>query len=231
MVHIRNEEAVKLAGENPDIAGQDLHDAIERGEPVEYGLYIQIMDPKDASSLPYDPLDDTKLWDQQQFPFKPVGVMKLNKNPDNYMEQVEKAAFSPANLLEGVELSDDKMLQGRANIYSDSQRYRIGPDFRNVPVNNQSNWWPGDLVTSGDGRFVEGELRRSDIEKQDDFTQPGLFYESLSEEDKEDLITNMAEGLSVVSNDVFNTVHGYMQEASRDLANRLNKTVILKRKK
>ncbi|MFD1334430.1 catalase [Oceanobacillus iheyensis] len=229
--YIRNEEAVKLAGENPDIAGQDLHDAIERGEPVEYGLYIQIMDPKDASSLPYDPLDDTKLWDQQQFPFKPVGVMKLNKNPDNYMEQVEKAAFSPANLLEGVELSDDKMLQGRANIYSDSQRYRIGPDFRNVPVNNQSNWWPGDLVTSGDGRFVEGELQRSDIEKQDDFTQPGLFYESLSEEDKEDLITNMAEGLSVVSNDVFNTVHGYIQEASRDLANRLNKAVILKRKK
>ncbi|MFS0750522.1 catalase [Oceanobacillus sp. 1P07AA] len=227
--YIRNDEAIRLAGENPDIAGQDLHDAIENGDQVEYGLYVQIMDPKDAAKLPYDPLDDTKLWDQQQFPFKPVGRMVLNKNPENYMEQVEKAAFSPSNLLEGVELSDDKMLQGRANIYWDSQRYRIGPDFRNVPVNKQSDWWPGDLVTSGNDRFVEGKLQRSDIEKQDDFTQPGLFYESLSDDQKDDLINNMAGGLATVSPEVFSIVDGYMQQASEDLSRKLTKVVTMKR--
>lgn len=227
--YIRNDEAVKLAGENPDIAGQDLYNAIERGEQVEYGLYVQVIDPDKATGLPYDPLDATKIWDQQQFPFHPVGRMVLNKNPDNYMEQVEKAAFSPSNLLNGVELSDDKMLQGRANVYWDSQRNRIGSDFRNVPVNNQADWWPGDLVTSGNGRLVEGILQRSDLEKHDDFTQAGLFYESLSEDQQNDLIENMAPGLGTVSSDVYNLVLQYMNSASNDLAIKLNKSVTKKR--
>lgn len=227
--YIRNDEAVKLAGENPDIAGQDLYNALERGEQVEYGLYVQVIDPDKATGLPYDPLDATKIWDQQQFPFHPVGRMVLNKNPDNYMEQVEKAAFSPSNLLNGVELSDDKMLQGRANVYWDSQRNRIGSDFRNVPVNNQADWWPGDLVTSGNGRLVEGILQRSDLEKQDDFTQAGLFYESLSEDQQNDLIENMAPGLATVSSDVYNLVLQYINSASNDLARKLNKSVTMKR--
>ena len=227
--YIRNDEAVKLAGENPDIAGQDLYNAIENGEHVEYRLYVQVIDPDKSKDLPYDPLDDTKIWDQKQFPFHPVGRMVLNKNPDNYMEQVEKAAFSPSNLLNGAELSDDKMLQGRANVYWDSQRNRIGPDFRNVPVNKQADWWPGDLVTSGNGRFVEGELQRADLEKQDDFTQAGLFYKSLSEGQQNDLIDNMAQGLTTVSSDVFNLIYQYMNNASPDLARKLNRAVTMKR--
>ncbi|MBO1914518.1 catalase, partial [Microvirga sp. 3-52] len=105
-------------------------------------LYVQLMNPKAESNLPYDPLDDTKIWDEQQYPLIPVGRMTLNRNPDNYMEQVEKVAFSPSNLLEGVELSDDKMLQGRANIYWDSQRRRLGADFRKIPINHQKDWSP-----------------------------------------------------------------------------------------
>lgn len=174
-------EAARLAGENPDIAGQDLHDAIASGTPVEYILYVQLMDPADEDMLPYDPLDDTKVWDPRQYPLLPVGKLVLDRNPDNYMEQVEKLAFSPTNLLDGAELSDDKMLQGRANVYFDSQRRRIGPDFRSVPVNRQADWTPADLVTSGDGRRVEGRLTRSDIPKQDDFAQAGEYYRSLSE--------------------------------------------------
>ena len=68
------------------------------------------MDPKDEAHLSYDPLDDTKVWDEQTYPLIPVGKMVLNKNPENFMEQVEKVAFSPSNLLDGAELSDDKML-------------------------------------------------------------------------------------------------------------------------
>ena len=90
---------------------------------------------KDEAHLSYDPLDDTKVWDEQTYPLIPVGKMVLNKNPENFMEQVEKVAFSPSNLLDGAELSDDKMPQGRANIYSDSQRRRIGPEFRKLTIN------------------------------------------------------------------------------------------------
>lgn len=133
--YITNEEAEKLAAINPDYAGEDLFKTIEGGESVEYGLYVQIMDPKDAEKLPFNPLDDTKVWDEKMYPFHPVGKMVLNRNPDNYMEQVEKISFSPSNLLDGAELSDDRIIQGRANIYWDSQRYRIGPQFRKVPVN------------------------------------------------------------------------------------------------
>src|SRR6476620_11631921 len=95
------------------------------------------------------------------------------------MEQVEKVAFSPSILLDGAELSDDKMLQGRANIYWDSQRRRLGPDFSDIPINHQKDWTPADLVTSGCGRKVKGRLVRCDIPKQDDFAQAGHYYRSL----------------------------------------------------
>ncbi len=87
---------------------------------MEYGLYVQLMNPQDEATLPFDPLDDTKVWDVRQYPLLPVGKMVLNLNPDNYKEQVEKLTFSPSNMLEGAEFSFDRVLQGRANIYTDS---------------------------------------------------------------------------------------------------------------
>lgn len=185
---ITSKEATKLAAENPDYSGKDLYDAIEAGKSVEYGLYVQLMDPKDEVHLSYDPLDDTKVWDEKMYPLIPVGKMVLNKNPENYMEQVEKVAFSPSNLLDGAELSDDKMLQGRANIYSDSQRRRIGPEFRKLAINQQQNWTPANQITSGDGRYVEGKLERAPITKQDDFTQAGEFYTQLKPIEKNILL-------------------------------------------
>ena len=89
--YITSKEAIKLVAENPDYSGKDLYDAIENGKPVEYGLYVQLMDPKDEAHLSYDPLDDTKVWDEQTYPLIPVGKMVLNKNPENFMEQVEKS--------------------------------------------------------------------------------------------------------------------------------------------
>ncbi|AIC96187.1 catalase [Shouchella lehensis] len=223
--YIRNNEAVRLAGENPDVAGQDLYDTIKAGGKVEYGLYTQVMDMEAANGLPYDPLDDTKVWDEQQFPFLPIGKMTLNKNPDNFEEQVEKAAFSPSHLLEGVELSDDKMLQGRANIYWDSQRHRIGSEFRKVPVNQQSNWSPGDLVTSGDGRYIEGIMQRSDIEKQNDYTQPRLFFEALPEKEQEDLILNIGSQLKDVEQELQVSVLAELNNVSPELSSRIKQNM------
>jgi catalase len=218
---ITSEEANKLAAENPDYSGKDLYDAIEAGKAVEYGLYVQLMDPKDETHLSYDPLDDTKVWDEKEYPLIPVGKMVLNKNPENYNEQVEKVAFSPSNLLDGAELSDDKMLQGRANIYSDSQRRRIGPEFRKIAINQQQNWTPANQTTSGDGRYVEGKLERASITKKDDFGQPGEFYAKLQPIEKEHLVENLASDLKVISDDIRKVVLGYFHEVSADLAKRI----------
>ncbi|MCC2462909.1 catalase [Bacillus mobilis] len=218
---ITNEEANKLAAENPDYSGKDLYDAIANGKPVEYGLYVQLMDPKDEEYLSYDPLDDTKVWDEKSYPLLPVGKMVLNKNLENYMEQVEKVAFSPSNLLDGAELSDDKMLQGRANIYSDSQRRRIGPEFRKLTINQQQNWTPANQITSGNGRYVEGKLERTSISKQDDFTQPSEFYAKLKPIEKEHLAENLAGDLKVISDDIRKIILGYFHKVSADLVKRI----------
>lgn len=222
---ITSEEANKLAAENPDYSGKDLYDTIEAGKAVEYGLYVQLMDPKDETHLSYDPLDDTKVWDEKEYPLIPVGKMVLNKNPENYKEQVEKVAFSPSNLLDGAELSDDKMLQGRANIYSDSQRRRIGPEFRKLAINQQQDWTPANQATSGDGRYVEGKLERASITKKDDFGQPGEYYAKLSQIEKEHLAENLASDLKVISNDIRKVVLGYFHEVSADLAKRIESTM------
>ncbi|CDQ40434.1 MULTISPECIES: catalase [Virgibacillus] len=229
--YINSQEATKLAGEKPDIAGEDLYNTLAAGKTVQYGLYVQLMDPDDTANLSFDPLDDTKVWNEQEYPLLPIGKMVLNRNPDNYMEQVEKISFSPSNLLEGAELSDDKMLQGRANIYWDSQRRRIGPNFRDVPVNHQKDWWPGNLITSGKGRYVEGKLVRSDILKQDDFSQAGDYYQSLSAIQQEHLVNNLAADLAGISFSTRRIVLNYLSKASPELENRVNRQIHMQSKR
>lgn len=219
--YITRQEATVLAGVNPDAAGQDLYDTIAAGNPVQYELRVQLMEPQDESSLPYDPLDCTKVWDEQKYPLLPVGLLTLNRNPDNYMEQIEKVAFSPTNLLDGAELSDDKLLQARANIYWDSQRRRLGQNFRSIPVNHQENWTPDEQLTSGTGRHVEGQLVRSELPDPDNFTQAGQRYLSLSSEGQNHLVDNLAADLAVVSTETRNIVLGYLHSASAELGQRV----------
>ncbi|AZS15284.1 catalase [Paenibacillus lutimineralis] len=223
--YIDHQEAARLACENPDYVAKDLFDTLNTGKTIEYGLYVQLMNPQDESFLPYDPLDSTKVWDERQYPLLPVGRLVLNNNPDNYMEQVEKLAFSPSNLLEGAELSDDKLLQGRANLYWDSQRRRLGPDFRKIPINHQQNWTPDFLVTSGNGRFVEGHLVRSDVPKQDDFAQAGQYYSALAPLQQEHLVDNLAADLVGISPETQNIVLGYLYQASSELGERVTRKI------
>ena len=219
--YIDRQEATVLAGINPDVAGRDLYDTIAAGKPVQYELWVQLMDPRDENALPYDPLDCTKVWDERMFPLIPVGMLTLNRNPDNYTEQIEKAAFSPTNLLDGAELSDDKLLQARANIYADSQRHRLGADFRSIPVNHQENWTPDDQVTSGAGRHVEGKLVRSSIPNPDNFTQAGQRYLSLSPMGQNHLVDNLAADLALVSDRTQSIVMKYLYAASAQLGQRV----------
>jgi catalase len=128
-------EASRLAGVDPDYLVRDLHDAIARGEKVEYELNVQIMNIADELKQDFDPLDATKTWPEKKFPLMPVGKMILNRNPGNFFAEVEQAAFCPASIVPGVEFSADKLLQGRTFSYADTQRHRLGANYLQLPVN------------------------------------------------------------------------------------------------
>lgn len=102
---------------------------------MEFELKVQIMDIADELELPFDPLDATKTWPEEDYTLMPVGKMVLNRNPENFFAEVEQAAFCPASIVPGIDLSVDKLLQGRAFAYADTQRHRLGPNYLQLPIN------------------------------------------------------------------------------------------------
>lgn len=130
-----DDEATKLAGDNPDYAQEDLLNAIAAGDFPKWKMYIQVMTLDEAKEFRWNPFDVTKVWPHQEFPLIEVGVLELNEIPNNYFAHVEQAAFSPSQIIRGIGFSPDKMLQGRIFSYPDAQRYRLGANFHQIPVN------------------------------------------------------------------------------------------------
>jgi len=129
------QEALRLAGEEPDYHVTDLYDAIEKGEYPVWTLYLQIMDPKEAEVYRWNVFDMTKIWPHSDYPLQPVGKLTLNKNPSNYFQDIEQAAFSPSTMVPGVGPSADIMLQARMFSYPDAARYRLGVNYQQLPCN------------------------------------------------------------------------------------------------
>ncbi|MEO6501791.1 MAG: catalase [Jatrophihabitantaceae bacterium] len=129
------ETAAQLQAQELGHHTKDLYDAIERGEYPEWELHVQLMDDHDHPELDWDPLDDTKVWPENDFPLLPVGKMVLNRIPENFFAESEQIAFGTGVLVDGLDFSDDKMLVGRTFSYSDTQRYRVGPNYLQLPVN------------------------------------------------------------------------------------------------
>lgn len=132
-------EATEKAGTDPDLHREDLFQAIERGEYPIWDVKVQIMPFEEAETYKYNPFDLTKVWSQKDYPLIPVGYFVLNRNPKNYHAQIEQLALDPSNLVPGVGLSPDRMLQARVFAYADQQRYRIGTNYRDLPVNRPLN--------------------------------------------------------------------------------------------
>ena len=132
---ITDQEAAELRGKDPDSNVRDLFDAIARGDFPRWTLYFQIMTEEQARRHKDNPFDITRVWPHADYPLIEVGVMELNRNPENYFAEVEQAAFSPAHLVPGIGLSPDKLLQGRLFSYGDAQRYRLGVNHDLIPVN------------------------------------------------------------------------------------------------
>ncbi|MCL6516536.1 catalase [Alicyclobacillus sp.] len=229
--NFRREEAVRVAGEDPDHATRDLYQAIERGEYPSWTLYVQIMPLEDAQTYRFDPFDVTKVWSHKDYPLIPVGRLVLNRNPENYFAEVEQAAFSPANFVPGIGPSPDKMLQGRLFAYADAHRYRLGVNHALLPVNRplspvnhyqrdgfmrfdgngggQVNYEPnsfGGPVQVPDAAFpalaVSGTAASHRYPNDDHYTQAGDLYRLLPPDERADLIDNIVSSLRLAHRDI-----------------------------
>lgn len=215
------EEAIMMAGKDPDHATRDLFDNIAKENFPSWSVYVQIMLPTEADKYRIDPFDVTKVWPHKDYPLIPVGKMTLNRNPKNYFSEVEQAAFSPSNLVPGIAPSPDKMLQGRLFSYPDTQRHRLGTNFHMIPINTPKaqinnyqrdgymnmhtdgapNYYPNSFGgPEPDKKFtvppidVQGMAARHEYKLTDmDFEQAGdLYSKVMSFEDKSNLVKNIA---------------------------------------
>ncbi|MEU2201220.1 catalase [Isoptericola sp. NPDC019482] len=133
--HMSSEDAERIAGEDADYYRRDLYEAIERGEHPSWDVKVQVMPYEDAKTYRFNPFDMTKVWPHADYPLIKVGTFTLNRNPQNFFAEIEQAAFSPGNQVPGTGISPDKMLMARVFSYPDAQRYRIGTNYNQLPVN------------------------------------------------------------------------------------------------
>ena len=139
---LTQEQADQIQATDLGSASEDAYLAIERGELPRWELNVQIMSDGEHPELDFDPLDDTKTWPENQFPLRPVGMMTLDRNVENHFAENEQIAFGTGVLVDGLDFSDDKMLVGRTFSYSDTQRYRVGPNYLQLPVNQPAETTP-----------------------------------------------------------------------------------------
>ncbi|MGL5955662.1 MAG: catalase [Brevinema sp.] len=154
--NLTDQEAAELVGKDRESHQNDLFNAIEKKDFPKWTLCVQIMTEEQANNLSYNPFDLTKVWSQKDYPLIEVGVMELNRNPENYFADVEQAAFNPASVVPGVSFSPDRMLQGRLFSYGDAHRYRLGVNHHQIPVNKAkipTNHYHRDGQMRIDGNF------------------------------------------------------------------------------
>ncbi|WP_028633077.1 catalase [Pseudomonas parafulva] len=225
-------DAARLAGTDPDYAQRDLFEAIDRGEYPRWTVCIQVMSEAEAANRAENPFDVTKTWSQKDYPLIEVGVLELNRNPLNYFAEVEQAAFGPSNMVPGVGLSPDRMLQGRVFAYADAHRYRVGTNHQHLPVNAprcavNSYQRDGSMATGGYGAApnyepnsyadapkqspahaepalaLSGAADRHDHRVDNDYySHAGALFRLMSEAQRSLLINNIAGTMAGVSEDV-----------------------------
>jgi len=213
------QKAVELSGTDPDYAIRDLYNSIARGDYPSWTLYIQVMNFAQAEKVTFNPFDLTKIWPHKDFPLIPVGKLVLNRNPQNYFAEVEQAAFCPSHMIPGIEPSPDKMLQARLWSYADTHRYRLGVNYKQIPVNcpfntkvrnyqrdgfarvdgNQGgapNYFPNsfsgpepDTSAQWHRYGVTGDVARYETANDDNFSQVSAFYNNVLTEQGRENLT------------------------------------------
>ena len=186
--NLTDAEAEAIIGKDRESHQRDLLEAIDRGDFPKWTMYIQIMPEADASTVPYNPFDLTKVWPHADYPLIEVGVVELNRNPENFFAEVEQSAFNPAAVVPGISFSPDKMLQARLFSYGDAQRYRLGVNHHQIPVNAprcpvHSYHRDGAMRVDGNHGATLGYEPNSDgqWQEQPDFREPPLSIEGMAD--------------------------------------------------
>ncbi|KAF9951512.1 hypothetical protein BGZ72_007004 [Mortierella alpina] len=130
-----DEEALHLNGTNPDSNVEDLFNSIDKGDFPSWTVYLQVMKEEDAAKYRWNVFDVTKVWPHKDYPLQKIGKMVLDRNPSNFFAEVEQVAFSPSHLVPGIDVTNDKMLQGRLFSYPDTHRHRLGANYLQLPIN------------------------------------------------------------------------------------------------
>ena len=220
--NLTNEEAINLIGRDRETHQRDLFEAIKEGKFPKWKMFIQVMTEEEANNYHLNPFDLTKVWPKGDFPLIPVGEVELNRNPENYFADVEQAAFNPANIVPGIGFSPDRMLQGRLFSYGDAQRYRLGVNNYQIPVNaskcpyhnfhrdgsmrvdgnngsrvhyepNSFNEWQEQPEYKEPHLALHGDAGQWDHRVDNDyFSQPGNLFRLMTDEKKQLLFSNTA---------------------------------------
>ncbi|WP_439503027.1 catalase [Methylophaga sp.] len=179
--NLTDEEAARVVGEDRESHQKDLFEAIDRADYPRWELKVQVMPEKDADTYHVHPFDLTKVWPHKDYPLIDVGVMELNRNPENYHADVEQSAFTPANVVPGISFSPDKMLHGRLFSYGDAHRYRLGVNHHQIPVNTprcpyHSYHRDGAMRVDGNYGSTKGYEPNSygEWQEQPDYSEPPL---------------------------------------------------------
>jgi len=250
-----DEESTKLIGEDRESHQRDLFGAIQKGDFPKWRLMVQVMPEADAEKTPYNPFDLTKVWPHADYPLIEVGIMELNRNPENYFAEVEQAAFSPANVVPGIGHSPDKMLQFRIFSYADAHRYRLGVNYESLPVNRpraEANTYHRDGAMrfddngggsvnyepnsfggpTEDRRFVEpplkidGDADRYDHrEGNDDYTQAGDLYRLMPPDERERLHQAVAGAMEGVPQEIIDRQLAHFEKADPAYAKGVRKAL------
>lgn len=188
------DEATRIVGQDRESSQRDLFNAIEEGNFPKWKMYIQVMTEEQARNHKDNPFDLTKVWYKDEYPLIEVGEFELNRNPENYFQDVEQAAFAPTNIVPGIDFSPDKMLQGRLFSYGDAQRYRLGVNHWQIPVNQPKGVGVENICPfSRDGqmRILDENQgakthyypnQHGELESQPQFKKPGLPLEGTAYE-------------------------------------------------
>jgi catalase len=230
--NLSDAEAEAMIGRDRESAQRDLYQALEKGEFPRWTMYVQVMPEADAAHYPINPFDLTKVWPHADYPLIPVGVMELNRNPENFFAEVEQAAFNPANIVPGIGFSPDKMLQGRLFSYGDAQRYRLGVNHHQIPVNaprcpfhsyhrdgamrvdgnlggttayqpNSAGEWRDQPAYSEPPLGLVGNAGRWDHRTDDDYySQPRALFALMTRQQRQTLFDNTARALRGVAAEI-----------------------------
>jgi catalase len=230
--NLTDEEAAAVVASDRESNGRDLFEAIERGDFPRWKLFIQVMTEQQAKTHKHNPFDLTKVWPHADYPLIEVGVMELNRYPENFFAEVEQAAFSPANVVPGISFSPDKALQARLFSYGDTQRYRLGINFNHIPVNapkcpflsyhrdgrmrtdgnlgatttynpNSRGLWDNQPEYADPPLKLEGDASHYDHRLEDDhWEQPGNLFRKMTPAQKQLLFDNMACAINGASQEV-----------------------------